>query len=381
MLFAEQRAVEILFERGDAKSFLGNIYVGKVADIVPNIRAAFVEIEDRVPCYYSLEENPQPFFVSRKNASRLAAGDEILVQVSRESVKTKAPTVTSNISLTGRYLVLTTGKKYVGVSAKIDKSRREELLALTEPFLDERYGWIVRTNAAEASAKEIEQEARELSERCGRLFQTAPHRPCRSCLYQSPAPWLEQIRDLYDTEYEQILTDDEVLYEELKNYLREFYPSRLNVLSFYQDRLLPLQKLYPVQSAFEEAQRERVWLKSGAYLVIQPTEALTVIDVNTGKCGQGKAKDAFYKINLEAARETARQMRLRNLSGIILVDFINMDSKEQESSLLGELSAELQKDPVRACVVDMTKLGLVEITRKRVRKTLAEKMGKPGNLA
>ncbi len=380
-LFADRKAEDLFFEDDTSPSILGNIYVGKVMDIAANIGAAFVEIEGRVPCYYSIADNPEPVYVSRKRSDRLAPGDEILVQVSKESVKTKAPSVTSNLSLTGRYLVLTTGKKQMGVSAKIGSARREELLALMQEWADERFGWIVRTNAAQASPEEIRLEAEALRARCVELLSNAPHRPCRSCLYRSPAAWLSQVRDSRDAMYEQILTDDEELYAQLKDYMQTCFPAALPKLSFYQDRLLPLSKCYPIEQAFEEALRERVWLKSGAYLVIQATEALTAIDVNTGKCEKGKGADTFYRINLEAACEIARQLRLRSISGIIVADFINMESAEQQKGLMDALAAELKKDPVKAVAVDMTKLGLVEITRKRVQKSLAEKIGKTGNLA
>ena len=381
VLFADGKPVEIHFEREENRSILGNIYVGKVTNIVKNIQAAFIEIENRVACYYSIGDNPHPIYVSHKNTERLAVGDELLVQVSRESVKTKSPTVTSNLSLTGRYLVLTTGKKEIGVSSKLSAETRRRLLSETADILDEGFGWILRTNAAEASSDELKAEADELTGRCQKLLKIAPHRPCRSCLYQNPAQWLIHIRDLYNAEYEQILTDDADLYAQLDAYLREYLPAKQELLKLYQDRLLPLSKLYPVESAFDEALRERIWLKSGAYLVIQRTEALTVIDVNTGKCERGKAEDTFLRINLEAAGEIARQLRLRNLSGIIVVDFINMTSKTQQNIVLETLDEILKKDPVKACVVDITKLGLVEITRKRVQKSLAEKMEKTGNTA
>lgn len=372
-LFSDLRPVELVFEERESRSLLGNIYVGKVSNIVKNIDAAFVEIEDRVACYYSMRENTRPVYVSKKKSDRLCVGDEILVQVSREGVKTKAPTVTANLSLSGKYLVLTVGKCRISASAKLDVSKRTELLKIAEAFADERFGWIVRTNAADAGREELIREAENLSACYERLVGIAPHRPCRSCLYRNPAPWLLRIRDIYDSEYERILTDDRELYEQLSGYLADAMPSHLPRLALYQDRLLPLAKLYALDRAFEEASRERVWLKSGAYLVIQATEALTAIDVNTGKCERGKAEDTFFRINLEAAHEIARQLRLRNLSGIILIDFINMELEEQRQSLMRALDDDLAQDPVKACVVDMTKLGLVEVTRKRVQKSLAER--------
>jgi len=165
------------------------------------------------------------------------------------------------------------------------------------------------------------------------------------------------------------------LYEALADYLKEYQPWDLQKLRLYEDHLLPMPKLYNLEKALEEALRERVWLKSGAYLVIQPTEALTVIDVNTGKFEASKKKQqTFRKINQEAAREIARQLRLRNLSGIIVADFIDMENPDDKYALIETLRQELKKDPVKTVLVDMTPLGLVEITRKKVRKTLQEQL-------
>lgn len=375
-LFDGRKPVELLLEENGSRALLGNIYIGKVTNIAGNIDAAFVEIEDGINCYYSLKENPDPVFVTKKTTGRLCVGDELLVQVAREGVKTKAPTVTSNLSLSGRLLVLTTGQKRIAVSTKLSNKKREALMEMAEVLEDARFGWIVRTNAADAEQEELFAEAKHLKDTYEKLLKNAPHRPARSCLFRNPAPWLLRIRDIYDTEYEQILTDDETLYRHLFEFLADVVPSALSKLSLYRDRLLPLSKLYPVEAAFEEVARERIWLKSGAYLVIQGTEALTVIDVNTGKCERGKSGETFYLINLEAAHEIARQLRLRNLSGIIVIDFINMTSEKQKTDLLRALDDDLRKDPVKACVVDMTKLGLVEVTRKRLQKTLTEKAQK-----
>lgn len=376
-LFKDDRAVELSWEERAKESLLGNIYVGKVAKIVKNIQAAFVEIEGRVPCYYSLENNPQPAFASRQSPKGLCAGDELLVQVSREGVKTKAPTVTSALSLSGKYLVLTWGDERIGVSSKLSEEQRRLLSEFMEQYRGEGFGWIVRTNAGSAAQEEIAREAAQLQARFREVLDKAPHSPCRTCLYRSPSGWTAHLKNSYSTQYDQILMDDEELFREAAAYLAEHQPEDLDKLTLYKDRLLPLGKLYPVERAFEGALRERVWLRSGAYLVIQPTEALVSIDVNTGKCEAGKRpQETFLKINLEAAREIARQLRLRNLSGMILIDFINLRSEEDRRTLFQSLDAWLKEDPVKACAVDMTALGLVEVTRKRVQKSLAEQLGR-----
>ena len=166
------------------------------------------------------------------------------------------------------------------------------------------------------------------------------------------------------------------LYKEVQSYLLEMQPEDIEKLRLYEDKLLPLHKLYSLENHLKNALHERVWLKSGAYLVIQPTEALTVIDVNTGKCiSKKKDEQGYLRINLEAAKEVAKQIRLRNLSGIILVDFINLKEESSMEELLGFLQKELKKDPIVTTFVDVTKLQLVEITRKKIRKPLHETIG------
>ena len=172
---------------------------------------------------------------------------------------------------------------------------------------------------------------------------------------------------------DEILTDDRELFEQMTEYFQENQPEDTAKLRFYEDRLLPMEKLYSLDCHLKEALGERVWLKSGGYLVIQPTEALTVIDVNTGKFdGNKNQQDTFLKINLEAAREIAREIRLRNLSGIIVVDFINMDAAENRKLLMEEFASWLKRDPIKTTLVDMTALELVEVTRKKLRKPLLD---------
>lgn len=375
LLYHDGKAVEISYDADQAASLVGNIYIGKVANVVKNIQAAFIEIENGIPCYYAISENQQPFYTQKGNSKNLIAGDELIVQISRDAVKSKAPSVTSDISLSGKFLVLTAGKTRISLSTKISADYRVYLKELMAPFKNDVYGWIIRTNAANAPKDEILREAEKLSEQFKHIMDIAPHRPCRTCLYRNPPLWLSHLKDVYNSEYEEIITDCEELYCEMKDYFsREGYSS--DMLQFYHDRLLPLSKLYSVETSVEEAVKERIWLKSGAYLIIQQTEALVAIDVNTGKFDHGKnLQKTFFKINMEAAKEIARQLRLRNLSGMILIDFINMEDPENQKNLMDYLADCLNRDPIKCCVVDMTALGLVEVTRKRIRKSISEQLG------
>ncbi len=376
-LIENDQLAQINISSENSEGLLHNIYIGKVKNIVKNINAAFVEIADGQMCYYSLEENSHTIFVNQKNNDKVVIGDEIIVQVEKEGVKTKAPVVTSHLTLVGKYVVLTHGKVNLGISNKIaDQEKREQLMEIIEPYKNDNYGLVIRTNAAEADRELIENEVTALTEEYHNLLTYGVHKTCYSLIYESPADYLCDIRDGYDTSVERIITDDTVLYEKIKHYISSYQSKDLTKLCLYEDKMLSLKALYSIETKLEKALQERVWLKSGGYLVIQPTEALVVIDVNTGKAIAGKRnpEQTFERINREAAEEIARQIRLRNLSGIIIIDFIDVKAKASKEALLVLLKNLFKKDPVRTVVVDMTPLNLVEVTRKKVRKPLYEQM-------
>lgn len=352
---------------------LGNIYVGRVKNIVANINAAFIEVEPGVECYYAIDENPTPLFTKKIGKKSLCIGDELLVQVSKEAVKTKVPTVSSKLNVTGKYAVLTYGDTRVGASAKLSKDDKSRLVAIANEYATSEYGIIMRTNAKDAEPKLLHTELRKLCVEYDILKKQASTRVCYSCLISAPKEYLSELKNIYQEGLTEIVIEDKTIYIEVKGYLEKEQPEDLDKLRLYEDKLLPLHKLYGIEGHLVNALKERVWLKSGAYLVIQPTEALTVIDVNTGKCiSKKKDEETYLKINIEAAREVARQIRLRNLSGIIIVDFINLSKQEYMDELLTVFHHELQKDPIPTSLVDVTKLQLVEVTRKKVRKPLHE---------
>lgn len=352
-------------ERHETNTYrLGNIYIGKVKKIVKNINAAFIEIGKGMECYYDMAE---------KGAKPIRVGDEFVVQINKEAIKTKQPTVTRNLSLAGKYAVLTANDTRIGLSNKIEKEKREALQAVMKPFQSEKYGFIIRTNAKDCDVKELEAEAGRLIAEYEALQKNALSRVCFSCLKEGLKPYIAELRNIYQEGLTDIIVEDVEIYEQMQEFLQKEQPNDLEKLRLYEDKLLPLHKLYSIEKVLKDALKEKVWLKSGAYLVIEPTEALTVIDVNTGKCIKGKKNDdAYLKINLEAAKEAAKQIRLRNLSGIILIDFINLDSAEKTEQLLNTFRTYLRKDPIQTLLIDVTKLQLVEVTRKKVRKPLYE---------
>ncbi len=364
---------------GDASGAhrLGDIYVGKVKNIVPNIGAAFIEIEKGVNCYYDMKDAKDSFFTRKSGNRDLCIGDELVVQISREAAKNKAPTVTGNISFTGRYAVLTHGNTRIGVSSKIPKTQRDGYKGKLSGYQNDRFGIIVRTNAKDVPFEEVTAEIDTLKEEYESLFYAAATRTCFSCLKSAPPSYISDLKNVYMDGMEEIVVGDKELYTRIQSYFRSEFPDKLELLKLYDDPDFPLGKLYSTQTALEKAMRERAWLKTGGYLIIQPTEALTVIDVNSGKAAakarsRADSEAGALKVNLEAAKEAARQIRLRNLSGIIIVDFINMESDENTQQLLREFRFCLAKDPIQASLVDITPLGLVEVTRKKVRKPLYE---------
>ena len=352
---------------------LGDIYIGKVSNIVPNIGAAFIEIEKGVNCYYDMKDIKSAIFTHKSGNKQLCIGDELVVQISREAIKTKAPTVTGNLSFTGRYAVLTHGNTRIGVSSKIPKSLREEYKRELASLQNDDFGLIVRTNAKDAPFEDVLEEINALKDEYYSLVRTAETRVCFSCLKSAPPSYIADLKNVYMDGMEAIIIGDHDLYTRIHMFFQAELPEKLDLLELYDNPSFPLDKLYSTQTALDKALMERAWLKTGGYLIIQPTEALTVIDVNSGKnTSKLDSEDGAMKVNLEAAREAARQIRLRNLSGIILVDFINLNRDENTHRLLHEFRYYLSKDPIQTTLVDMTTLGLVEVTRKKVRRPLHE---------
>lgn len=358
----------------NSDSILGNIYIGKVKNIQKNIQAAFIEIENGIMCYYSMAEKASPCFVNVKKNNVLKIGDEMIVQVSKEGIKSKLPYVSSNLNFTGRYLVLTSERKELGFSGKLKKEEKKQIREILKDKIPENVGIIVRTNCRDAQEEEILHELEELMKRYEAVLQKGKSRVCFSVLEKSMPEYVQILQNLYSQDLEEIVTDKQELYECAVQYLKG-YKQQEKIVRYYEDKLLPLYKLYNLQKAFEQAQNERVWLKSGGFLVIQQTEAFVCIDVNTGKFTSKKdMQETFRKINLEAAKEIAWQLRLRNLSGIILIDFINMERDEDKEELMQTLQRYLWQDSIKGTVVDMTELNIVEVTRKKVRKSLAEEL-------
>lgn len=371
-IIEDDRLAEVYLEDLQQQSKLNNIYIGKVQNVVKNINAAFIEFEPDNIGYYPLEELSSAIFTKKQGKKPIVIGDELLVQVAKEPVKTKAAVLTTNLNVPGKYFVITTGKKGIGLSGKLSVGEKAHLKQLVETNCCE-YGVIVRTNAKEAKDEQLLEELEALVGKVDEMLNKAPYRTVFSKIAQEEQEYIKLIKNAYAEQMEQIVTDDKNIYENIQKYLEVFQPEDLDKLVYYEDQLLPMKKLYNLELQLEHAQKKHVWLKSGAYLIIEQTEAFNIIDVNTGKFdGKKKKQDTFLKINLEAAKEAARQIRLRNLSGIIMVDFINMTEEEHKKLLMKEFSQMVGHDRIKTVVVDMTALGIVEVTRKKERGCLTE---------
>mgnify|MGYP001055244531 CR=1 FL=1 len=360
-----------------AEYAVGNIYVGRIRNISENIGAAFVDLGGGYLAFLPLADAKYACLTNRSSDAPLRAGDELIVQISREPMKTKQAGVTTRLSLPGQYAVvgIKTGKKSDGVqvSSKLDRKMQEHFQR--QEFLEEiadRYTLTIRTNAGLISSDDpVVAEARTLADTLDHIQKIARTRTCYSRLYQRKPDYVSFVENAYRSEYDEVITDLPWVYDSLKDCCSQNdIPLRL-----YEDALLPLHKLYSVEVRIQELLGKKVWLKSGGYLVIEPTEALVSIDVNTGKYENGKDKEeVFFRINMEAAEMIASQLRARNLSGMILVDFINLKNREKETALLEHMRRLLKRDPVHANALDMTALGLMELTRKKVSPCLAEQL-------
>ncbi len=378
-LFKDDTLVEVQCKKDSAYTPLDTICIGRVENIVPSMGGAFLRIAPDELAYLPLSEGEHGIFSKKNSEKGLCIGDELLVQVCKEPIKTKGATLTANLQISGKNMVLSTDFNDIQVSRKIIGDTRKELknifagLKERNPFLsgDREYGIIVRTNAMYSELSKIEKEFEGLYGQFKDLLETGIHKSLYSRLYVPENDVIRRIRDFLQNEHVEIVTDIPSLYEEItaSETMGENHSIRL-----YEDNY-SLDKLYSVSSNLEKALSTKVWLKSGAYIVIEPTEALTVIDVNSGKnIKKGNSKQYYLDINLEAAKEILYQIQLRNISGIIVIDFIDMPDKEQQKKLIEHLMEECKKQRIPTSFVEMTKLNLAHIIRKKIQQSLREQV-------
>ena len=363
---------------GEVSFNIGDIIVGRVENIVKTINACFVEIFPGIQAYLPLSDEMKIIYANGKPGGRPVVNDLILVQIAKLPTKTKSYSLTADFTFMGKYAVLKPNLDRVHLSTKYREEEnfreiRDRFLPVSEKFVRETgAGAIIRKSAAALSEKELEDTLYDLYVKFISIINRGRHGVKYERIFKEIPEHLSLIRDNCSN-IEKIMTDDEETYSEYEEYLKGFSEDDLKKLFFYKDEMMSLSALYSVNTTLEKALSKKVWLKSGAYIVIEYTEALTVVDVNSGKAIAGKTTnaDTFMKINLEAAREIADQIRLRNLSGIILVDFIEIP-KSKEKELIHEMGNFLKEDSTKSDVADITKLGLMEITRRRSGRPIHE---------
>ena len=370
-LFENGRAAEIWAEDDPESCSIDDIYLGVVKHIVPNLDAAFVEYAPGCSGYFPFKRNKihfaDPSLSEKRKGGIPVQGDTVLVQAAREKQGTKEVLFKGNITVPGRYCVLTEETGICRVSRKIaDAEKRAKLKELGENRPE--YGWVIRTAAESADVTEISADMDKAAEDYRRIISEITTRTPYSCLLRGSTVYRKLAERYCGESGTELVTDIEEVFSDID------VPGVSKRL--YDDAGYPLAKLYGLSSVIKEALGRTVWLKSGAYIVIDRTEAMTVIDVNTGKsAGRGSKNENFMKVNHEAGQEIMRQIRLRNLAGIIIVDFINQRDNERMDELLTYLRELSRSDPVQVTVVDHTPLGLVEITRKKIRRPLKEQLG------
>ncbi|MBQ3035528.1 MAG: ribonuclease E/G [Lachnospiraceae bacterium] len=360
----------------------GMICIAKVIDIVPNINAAFLRVHGERKCFIKLDDLQNGYNLTRPGKD-FTQGDNVLVEISKEPSKGKEASATCNIRLEGKFCVASFGSGNILYSHKITSERRDALkqeLSKAGYIPQNGIQIIIRTEADNTSvtADEITKEAVVLGTQLMEFLEKAKHRSDYSVIRGVTPKYLEFIQSISEKKdilLDKILTDDKAIYEDAKQFLAQQLPEMAEKLHFYEDCLVPLNVLYGLEGKLSEALSDKVWLKCGGFLYIEPTQALTVIDVNSGKYDKkSDREETYFQVNMEAAEEIATQIFVRNLTGIIVVDFINMAQKEHRDKLLKALTEFLQKDDNPCKVLGFTRLGLVEITRKKTDKTIYEQI-------
>ena len=376
--------VEFYIEKLNPGRLVGNIYRGKVQSVLPGIQAAFVDIGYNKNAFlyindaisnncYTYEDDGLYNDVKDFNISDiLTQGQEITVQVIKEPLGNKGPRVTTHITLPGRYLVLLPNADYIGISRRIDnESEKNRLKKLVEKIKPEGMGIIVRTVAEGIGEEDFAQDVNFLMKLWISIHERENKGNVPRCLHTDYNLLYRTVRDYFASNTDKLIVNDLEQYNKILEYVDMFSPSLKNKIQYFS-KSKSVFEYYQIDYRLSKALTRKVWLKCGGYIVIDRTEALTVIDVNTGKyVGSDNLEDTVLKTNMDAAAEISRQLRLRDIGGIIIIDFIDMNNDEHKKMVLNALKIALRKDRTKTTVIGMTGLGLIEMTRKKVGYELA----------
>lgn len=403
----EGRLVELFYESPDLSRNVGDLYWGKVAKVMPGIRAAFInigfpqdaflhfsDIDTSIDDYSSIlgddsdvddddDEDDAPPPPQQRNHQKstgrqpinIERGQDIIVQIIKEPVGNKGVRVTSKVSLPGRYLVLLPFNRRIGVSKKIyNYKERRRLKQIVRSILPEGFGLIIRTVAANQDENLVRDDLNKLIATWKEMESKAKTMTPPSILYKDVSTTNSVVRDLFRDDVTKVLIDSKKLYKEIKANLEQTSPEFSDKVELYNANA-PIFDVYNIEKQIEESLNKKVWLKNSGYIIIETTEAMTVVDVNSGKYAKSKDQELnSLKINFETAKEIARQLRLRDIGGIIVVDFIDLYEDSNKRKLHEELKKEFRKDRAKITVLPMTEFGLVQITRQRIRQNIMHRM-------
>jgi len=393
---------EFLIERKEERGSVGKIDKGKVARVLPGMQAAFVDIGmDKAAFLHASDfstapeelplvagsgddiefETPVPRMSQHRRLpleKQISRGEEILVQAAKDPLGTKGARVTSHVSLPGRYMVFMPNNKHIGISRRIEgEEERKRLREIAQSLLSDEGGFILRTASEGRSKREIQRDFKFLTKLWKRIQKKAKTVPAPSLIHQDLDLIARTIRDFFTTETEQVVIDSAKDHRRLVEFVRQFMPRLKSKIILYGEPE-PLFDRYGIEEKVEKALDRRVWLRSGGYIIIERTEALTAIDVNTGRfVGKRDQEETIVKTNMEAVLEVVRQLRLRNVGGIIIIDFIDMEKEANRKKVYDALKSALKKDKARTNILKISELGLVEMTRQRTRESLENQLLRP----
>lgn len=391
---------DLVYERKSSRQITGNIYRGKVTSILHNIQSAFININEQENGFIHISdilENSQKFQEmydmemeiqkpSKKQEDDitkiLKIDQPVLVQVVKESIGTKGARLTSNVSIAGRYLVLLPNTPHRGVSRKIeDSGTRDRLKKLLKSLdLPAEMGFICRTASSQATAEELTNEALELYQTFRQILEKFQKASKPACLYEEMDLIKRAVLRAVDKGYERILIDDYAVFKTAKNLLNKYAPNSHLKIELYRDKT-PIFERFGVEKEIDRALKRKIWLPSGGYLFFDKTEAMHTIDVNSGRStskeGSKDLEEALVQINLEAADEIARQIKIRNVGGLVVCDFIDMRSRKSQRRVLDRLKEAMKEDSAKCTILGMSEFGLVEMTRQRHRESLAQTVQAP----
>ncbi|MHB8440290.1 MAG: Rne/Rng family ribonuclease [Acidimicrobiales bacterium] len=368
----------------DATQIDGNIYRGRVQNVLPGMEAAFIDISTpknavlyRGDVRYDPDDIESPGRSGARIEQMLRPGQTIVCQVTKNPIGAKGARLTQEVSLPGRFVVMVPNSSAFGISKRLDDGERRRLRRIVEEVRPSGHGLIVRTAAEGASQEELALDVQRLLSQWATIEAEAQRSNAPGLLYREPDLAVRIVREEFNREYRGVVIDDRELFMQVRDYVEAVNPELVDRVELYDPvaENLPIFERFHVHEQLHKALDRKVWLPSGGSLIIERTEALTVIDVNTGKnVGKSNLEETVYRNNLEAAEEVARQLRLRDIGGIIVIDFIDMEVRENRDKVAGALRSALARDKTRTQVFDISELGLVEMTRKRISEGLVESL-------